>query len=178
MEGNVTKGSALQNRAIKYGRLLMRATESLTAVLLVAVVLMNLAQVFFRYVLVDPISWSEETMRYTTTWMVMLAAAPALLRREHMVVSLFESSASPVLRRGSNVVVYLLVIGFCALLMWQGYPAAIDNMRQVSPAVRIPMAIPYMAIPVGATLILIDALFMLMLPQNALLAPPEKDTSS
>ena len=48
----------------------------------------------------------------------------------------------------------------------------LDNMRQVSPAVRIPMAIPYMAVPVGATLILIDALFMLLLPQNALLKTP------
>nr|WP_249139085.1 TRAP transporter small permease [Actibacterium sp. MT2.3-13A] len=129
---------------------------------------MNLAQVFFRYVLVDPISWSEETMRYATTWMVMLAAAPALLRREHMEVSLFDSVRSEALRRAVGMLVHLCVAGFCLLLMWKGFPAAIDNMRQVSPAIRVPMTLPYMAIPVGAVLILINTICMMVLPAEAL----------
>jgi TRAP-type C4-dicarboxylate transport system permease small subunit len=52
--------------------------------------------------------------------------------------------------------------------MWEGFPAAIDNMRQVSPATRIPMMIPYMAIPVGATLMLIKVLCLMILPEGAL----------
>jgi TRAP-type C4-dicarboxylate transport system permease small subunit len=51
-------------------------------------------------------------------------------------------------------------------LIWEGFPAAIDNMRQVSPAVRIPMTIPYLAIPVGATLILINTVAMMLLPED------------
>lgn len=142
-------------------------TEAIAACLLVAVILMNLAQVFFRYVLVDPISWSEETMRYSTTWMVMLAAAPAFLRGEHMEISLFDNVKSPLIRRSVNLIVHLCVAGFCVLLIWEGLPAAIDNMRQVSPAVRIPMTIPYLAIPVGAALILINTVSMMLLPEDA-----------
>ena len=43
---------------------------------------------------------------------------------------------------------------------------AIDNMRQVSPAVRIPMTIPYLSVPVGAVLILINTVCMMLLPED------------
>jgi len=158
----------VQGTVLRWALILARGTEAVAAIMLIAVILMNLAQVFFRYVLVDPISWSEETMRYTTTWMVMLAAAPALLRREHMEVSLFDGVRSAWLRRVVGVLVHLCVAGFCVLLIVKGFPAAIDNMRQVSPAVRIPMTIPYMAIPVGAVLVLINTLCMMLLPAEAL----------
>ncbi len=156
----------MQRKIIKFTLTLARATEAIAACLLTAVILMNLAQVFFRYVLVDPISWTEETMRYSTTWMVMLAAAPAFLRREHMEISLFDGVKSPRVRRVVNLVMHVCVAGFCLLLIWEGFPAAIDNMRQVSPAVRIPMTIPYLAIPVGATLILINTVAMMLLPEG------------
>ncbi len=156
----------MQRKIIKFTLTLARATEAIAACLLTAVILMNLAQVFFRYVLVDPISWTEETMRYSTTWMVMLAAAPAFLRREHMEISLFDGVKSPRVRRVVNLVMHACVAGFCLLLIWEGFPAAIDNMRQVSPAVRIPMTIPYLAIPVGATLILINTVAMMLLPED------------
>jgi len=158
----------MQGAVLRWALILAKWTEAVSAVLLIAVILMNLAQVFFRYVLVDPISWSEETMRYTTTWMVMLAAAPAFLRREHMEISLFDTVRSEWLRRAAGVLVHLCVAGFCLLLIWKGFPAAIDNMRQVSPAVRVPMTIPYLAIPVGAVLIFINALCMMILPAEAL----------
>lgn len=156
----------MQRKVIKFTLTLAKVTEAIAACLLAAVILMNLAQVYFRYVLVDPISWTEETMRYSTTWMVMLAAAPAFLRREHMEISLFDGVKSPRVRRAVNLVMHACVAGFCLLLIWEGFPAAIDNMRQVSPAVRIPMTIPYLAIPVGATLILINTVAMMLLPED------------
>ncbi|MEO3427436.1 TRAP transporter small permease [Pelagibius sp. CAU 1746] len=157
----------MNKRAFRLGLRLANLTEILAAILLVAVIAMNLAQVFFRYVLVDPLSWSEETMRYSTTWMVFLAAGPALFRGEHMVINLFSDLRSAGLRRLAQRAVLICIGAFCVLLMWQGFPAAIDNMRQVSPAVRIPMTIPYLAIPVGATLMLIKVACLMFLPDGA-----------
>ena len=158
----------MKNRAFCLGLKLANMTEIVAAILLIAVILMNLAQVFFRYVLVDPLSWSEETMRYSTTWMVMLAGSSALFRGEHMVISLFDNIQYPKIRNFFRLLVLACIGGFCILLMWEGFPAAIDNMRQVSPATRIPMTIPYMAIPVGATLMLIKVLCLMILPEDAL----------
>lgn len=105
----------------------------------------------------------------------MLAAAPPLLRNEHMVVSLFENSQSAVVRRVTDGLVHLAVAGFCLLLIWEGFPAAMDNLRQVSPAVRIPMTIPYMVIPAGAALILIYTICLLFLARGALLMQPDEE---
>lgn len=148
--------------------LLRRATEGLSALLLVAVVATNVAQIFYRYVLVDPLSWAQEAMRYSTLWMVMLAAAPALLRNEHMAMSLLDGARSPAIRRLGSHVVHACVAAFCVALIVWSWPVAIENMRQVSPAMRVPMTIPYLAIPIGATLLLINALCLLILPADTL----------
>lgn len=157
---------------------LTRLTETVSALLLVAVIAMNLAQVFFRYVLVDPLSWSEESMRYVTTWMVMLAGSAALFRGEHMAINLFDNVKSRRLRRAIEFAVLACIAGFCLLLMWKGFPAAIDNMRQVSPAMRIPMTVPYLAIPVGATLMFVKVICLMLLPERALLEEEAEENRS
>lgn len=160
----------MKRRLFWLGLRLTRVTEALSAVLLVSVIAMNLAQVFFRYVLVDPLSWSEESMRYVTTWMVVLGGSAALFRGEHMAINLFEGVTSRGLRRLVELLVLASIAGFCALLMWKGFPAAVENMRQVSPAMRIPMTIPYLAVPVGAALMFVKALCLMFLPEAAILA--------
>ena len=158
----------MKDHAFRLGLKLTKMTETIAAVLLVAVIVMNIAQVFFRYVLVDPLSWTGETMRYSTTWMVMLAGSAALFRGEHMVISLFDSVKSEKVRHFVRILVLTCIGGFCALLIWEGLPAAINNMRQLSPAMQIPMTIPYLAVPVGAALMLIKVLCLMVLPENAM----------
>lgn len=157
---------------------LTRITEAISAVLLVAVIAMNLAQVFFRYVLVEPLSWSEESMRYTTTWMVMLAGSAALFRGEHMAINLFDNLGSRRLRRAIELTVLTAIAAFCVLLIWKGFPAAFGNMRQVSPAMRVPMTLPYLAIPVGATLMLIKSIALMFLPEDAILDEESEENLS
>lgn len=158
----------MKDRALWLGLKLTKMTEVIAAILLIAVIIMNVSQVFYRYVLVDPLSWTGETMRYATTWMVMLAGSAALFRGEHMVISLFDSVASQKIRNIVRILVLACIGGFCILLMWEGFPAAIDNYRQSSPAMQIPMTIPYLAVPVGASLMLIKVLCLMILPEDAL----------
>ena len=49
-------------------------------------------------------------------------------------------------------------------------------MRQVSPAMRVPMTFPYLAIPVGATLMLVKSLALILLPEDAILAKKTRRT--
>ncbi len=45
---------------------------------------------------------------------------------------------------------------FCLLLVWYGWPAAIHNIRQSAAASGISMVIPYMALPIGGVLMLVQ----------------------
>ena len=158
----------MNNHAFRIGLKLTKMIETVAATLLVAVIVMNVAQVFFRYVLVDPLSWTGETMRYSTTWMVMLAGSAALFRGEHMVISLFDGVKSAKVRHFVRTLVLGCIGGFCILLIWEGIPAAIENMRQSSPAMQIPMTIPYLAVPIGAALMLVKVLCLMVLPENVM----------
>ncbi len=165
----------MKDRVFWVGLRLANLTENIAAVLLIAVIVMNLAQVIFRYVIVDPLSWSEETMRYSTTWMVLLAGSSALFRGEHMAISLFDNVRSERLRFFVRQLVFVCIALFCILLMWEGFPAAILNARQVSPATRIPMVIPYLAIPVGAALMLIKVLCLMVLPEDVFMKEEQEE---
>lgn len=158
----------MRNFAVRIAHLLRRWTEALAGVLLIAVVVINVTQIFYRYILIDPLSWAQEAMRYATIWMVMLASAPALLRNEHMAMSLLDGTRSPTLRRLGRLVVHLCVAGLCVALIIWGWPVALENLRQLSPAIRLPMTVPYLAIPVGAALLLINTLCLLVLPAELL----------
>jgi TRAP-type C4-dicarboxylate transport system permease small subunit len=55
-----------------------------------------LIQIFFRYVLKTPLTWTEEASRYSFIWTVLLGAAFAVRRREHVVMDvLFKKFPAP-----------------------------------------------------------------------------------
>src|SRR6056297_554930 len=149
---------------------LCRAMESLGAVLLAVLIAVNLTAVFFRYGLNDPLVWTEETLRYTMIWIALVGGAAALFRNEHMGVDLLIMLDIPWLTRLVRAAILIVTALFSVLLLWYAVPMAERNMAQVSPAARIPMVWPYLAMVIGAAGLTINALGGLAL--LALNAPP------
>ncbi len=136
--------------------LLARTTEILATLLLITVTVLNLTQVVGRYAFGIGFSWTEELMRYLMIWLMMLGSVAAIYRIEHMGVETLEAMVSP--RRAPLVRSALYSIGgiFCVFVLIYGWPLALRNAGQVAPASGIPMIYPYMALPVGALLILVQ----------------------
>ncbi|MFO7737897.1 MAG: TRAP transporter small permease [Desulfatiglandaceae bacterium] len=115
-----------------------------------------LLQIFFRFVIYRPVPWSEEAARYLMIWMGMLGSVVALRRGRHIgVTSLVDSLPEKV----SGIIVYLVrlvMIGFMAIIGWEGFGLAVFNYPQLSAAMEITMTIPYLAIPVGAVMMIVD----------------------
>ena len=57
--------------------------------LLLVSVLLNVTQVFTRYVINDPLFWTEEMIRYATVWLTFAGAAAASMYGDHMDMNLF-----------------------------------------------------------------------------------------
>ena len=75
-------------KALRVAHYLTVATESIGALLLLGIVIINFLQVFYRYVLFDPLGWTEETMRYSVLRIILLPGqiqrhAPPLLKIRH-----------------------------------------------------------------------------------------------
>lgn len=154
---------------------LVRITEHVSAALLLIVVLCNTAQIFFRYVLDDPLSFTDETMRYCMAWVTFLAGSGLVFRREHMGVSPFDDPRLGMVHSVVRAVVLIAIVTYAAIFTWNGFPLALRNASQLSPSAQIPMIYPYIAIPVGGLLVIIYALWLLFVPSAPLVEDEDRD---
>lgn len=88
-------------------RRLMPAGSVLAAILLALMVVIILAQVFFRYVLNAALPWPEEAARFLMMWMTGLAA-PAIYRRGGFVAIDMLEVALP--KRGAALLQLVLLL--------------------------------------------------------------------
>jgi TRAP-type C4-dicarboxylate transport system permease small subunit len=120
--------------------------------------LVVIAQVIFRYILSQPLPWSEELARYLMIWVACLAASEAYAKGNHVGINLVIDALKPSLRKIMILAIHLAVSVLMGLIAYQGFALSFLLRDQLSPALEIPMTWPYMAVPVGAVLILIQAL--------------------
>ncbi len=136
-------------------RLLWRyGVESVVVVLMVVLVAALALQVFFRYVVQDPLVWSEELARYALVWITFLGAAVAYRHGTHVVVeTVVALLARPVRIALAWFVDGLLVLALLVLLV-QGVGMVEITARTRSTILQIPMSWVYASVPVSAVLML------------------------
>lgn len=133
----------------------------------VAVVLaLVLIQVFFRYVLNDPISWTQEMSVFGTMLVVMLGAAIAFRRGEHISVTFFVDLFPRPIRLALNVLANLVTMGFLGMLSYQSWLLSKRAMMQVSPTTGIPVGVVVLFVSVGCGLALLYLIPRLLRPET------------
>jgi TRAP-type C4-dicarboxylate transport system permease small subunit len=114
--------------------------------------------VWSRYVLHATFQWYDEVARLCFVWMVFLGAAVAVRRGGHFRLHLLVDRLGPRLRRVTDLVVALLVVGFGGVLVAGGvamYPVA---RRQVTDSLELSMLWFYGALPIGGALMILFSL--------------------
>ncbi len=130
----------------------------LVAVILGTMSVVVFSQVIYRYVLESPLPWSEELARYLMVWLVLLGASLGLRSKALIGMEALINVFPAPLKRFSVEAVLVFSLMFLAVVMIYGIKLTIMNHAQVSPAMGIPMSLPYAAIPVGALLMIANAL--------------------
>ncbi len=139
-------------------RTLDNVEEAIAAALVVAICLIVGAEVVLRYILTQPLSWTEELATILFVWISMLGSSIALKRGEHFAVELLRPNLGPAGRRLLQTLVLLIVAGFCIYLTIYGWQFVRRNWQVHTPALEWSRAVPYSAIPVGGLLMLIRSL--------------------
>ena len=130
--------------------------RSLDALLLVALAVMVASiayQVFGRYVLNHAPGWTEEVARFLMAWITMLGSAAVIRAEGHIAVTVLADALPPRLREPVRWLRDAIIITMAGALVWYGYGFALIGGRRASPALEISMYWPFLAIPIGATLI-------------------------
>jgi TRAP-type C4-dicarboxylate transport system permease small subunit len=138
--------------------LLEQGIKVLMAALITGMVVLIAMQVCFRYVLNEPLAWTEEVARHLMIWSALLGAAVAYRRKGHLGMDIIVTHLPPQGQRIVEVLLQVISIGFFGILVIHGIPLVERTMRQFSSAIRIPMGYIYLAIPVGSALILLFAI--------------------
>lgn len=126
--------------------------------LIMAVMVLNvLWQVFTRFVVGTPSSFTDELARYLMIWVGILGAAYVSGKNQHVSINTLPSKLSHRAQRRLFHIVSLLVMlfAFFAFIIGGSRLVYISYLLgQHSPALQIPLALVYVIIPISGILIL------------------------
>ena len=141
-----------------------RAVRLVLALLILLVVVITLLAVFTRYVLNDPLAWTEQVSRILFVWMTFLGTAVLYRRRLHITIDFVLYALPPALRRPIAVVNELLMLLLFGVLLVFGLRLALDTVGQTFGALDISPSTFYFAAPVAAALLILYWLEHLLAP--------------
>ena len=110
-------------------------------------------QVFSRYALNAPSTFSEEALRFGVIWVSLLGAAYSTGRGTHMAVDLLREMTRGGVRRALEFLVPLAFLVFSLAVLVRGGLHGVEiAARQTSPVLQIPMGYIYASLPVSGAL--------------------------
>ncbi len=131
-------------------------------VLVAAFTLLVSLSVVLRYGFGRGLDWSEELGRYLMIWMGFLAASLALRNGAHVGVEMVREALPRPMRRVVILAGSLTTFSFFVMVTYQGIRLVGMVWPQESLVLPISMFWPYLAIPVGALLMLIQLVPMVI----------------
>lgn len=137
---------------------LIDALDRVVQVILVAltagILVTTLLQVIWRYLFNAPFMWTEELARDLGIWMVLLGTGLMLREQGHLGFEILPVRWKPALR----LVTDLSVIFFAGSLLRASLRFMAASINRESAAIRMPLWILYLAVPVGLVVMLVFAL--------------------
>lgn len=100
----------MSSHAIVVARWLHRRAENIAVVLLMGMFATFIVQIFFRYVLNNPIGWSEEVIITSWLWTVLWGAAFVLRESEEIRFDIIYSKTPERMRRIFTVITGVVVV--------------------------------------------------------------------
>lgn len=125
-------------------------------IIMSAMVLNVLWQVFTRFVIGTPSSFTDELARYLMIWVGILGAAYAAGKDMHVAIDVLPQKFSKQTQEKLSVTVKMVVILFALAAMVVGGGRLVYVtyvLEQLSPALQIPLAYVYLVIPISGLLI-------------------------
>ena len=110
-------------------------------------------QVFTRYILGNPSSWSEELVSYMFAWMSLLGASLVTSERGHMNIPILVERTGPGAQKLMLCVGELIAFLFSAvILVFGGVQIANLAMGQMTSSLGVPIGIFYIVLPLSGVL--------------------------
>ncbi len=132
----------------------------MSVIIMTLLVFTVLLQVFMRYVVGSPVTFTEELSRFLLIWLGLLAASYAYRLRLHLALDLLVLKLKGKQRNVLNIIIHSLIALFSAVvLVYGGIQLVVLTwvLDQFSPALGVSMSFVYLVLPVSGVAIIIYA---------------------
>jgi TRAP-type C4-dicarboxylate transport system permease small subunit len=149
------------NILVQIKECMVKLLEWILILLVAGLVLDVLWQVFSRFVLNDPSSWTDELATLLIIWVAMIGASVAFIRNNHLGVDYFVGKLKPRPRLISEILVQGLICLFAVTVLLLGGAKLVTLTlltEQVSPALLVKMGHVYMALPLSGLVIALTSI--------------------
>jgi TRAP-type transport system small permease protein len=143
---------------MRFTGVLKIALQWIAASMLLAIVLIVLSNVFFRYFLHIGLGWTEEAARFLLIAMTFVAAAIAVKDWGHFRLLLIEKWIPENFRRPLQIFAVLVVLAMSVILIRYGIAIADVSWFQTSPTMEWSMGYLYLIVPASGAVMCLFAL--------------------
>jgi TRAP-type C4-dicarboxylate transport system permease small subunit len=124
-------------------------SNTFLTILLIGLTLLLGASIAMRYLLGQPISWSNAVARYIYIYIVLIGSAISYMLEGHAVIESFYNIMPRGVKMVFDLAHYLIVMGLSLILIVRGTKYAIGMWGVHSPVLTFfPMGIVYLAVPI------------------------------
>src|SRR5665213_1056133 len=146
---------------VRADRRLTRVLETVTALLVVAEIVLLFVGIVARYGFHNPLIWSDELASLLFLWLSMLGAVLALRRNEHMRMTALVSRARASTRRFVDDLGLAAVLAFLLAILLPSFDYVRNEAIVSIMSLDLSMAWRASAMPVGVGLMIVTALLRL-----------------
>ena len=143
-------------------RIVVQICRIVLFALFVAIIFAAFTQVFCRFVLNMPLTWTDEMCRFGMVWITFIGAGYAVRTHAHIVVDLLVQLIPQKPRAAIERFNYVFIIIFSAVLTYFGANLALVNVSQFSPGLHLSMGLVYFVMPIGGVLMIVYAVAHLL----------------
>lgn len=143
-------------------KFLIRLVNVPAALLVIAEVGVLMMGVIWRYVLHEPLIWSDELAGILFLWLAMLGSVISMQRGEHMRMTAIVGALQPKWRSFIDLIAIAAALAFLIMTIGPAYHFAAEEIWVTTPALEIPNTWRAAALPVGIFLMLLVSVLRLL----------------
>lgn len=133
--------------------MLTKLLHVLAGVSFIAMVVLTCWQVFTRYVLQNPSSWSEELVSYLFAWASLLGASLVTGERGHMNIPILVEKMQPSMQKALGIFGELVAFAFSLIiLVYGGVQITRLAMGQMTSSLGVAVGVFYVVMPLCGVL--------------------------
>lgn len=132
----------------KINTAVIKLEKGILIVLLSVMMVLGLMQIFSRFVIQRPITWSEAMLTYMFVWSSYVAVSLGIQENIHFSVDVVVRKLNPRWQYILSLACAVLLTGFSLFLIKIGFFLVDFNKDQLMPAMPYAMSWPYLALPV------------------------------